>query len=226
MKTRPIILTPAEVLAALDGRLTLVVRPLKKQPPPDTREMGMSDCRGFCRDFPAETHDWPCPYGSPGTVLWGREPWQDYCPLWDGYWCGCGSKKMQAETHSVVYRADNPQGHLEVESRLKPGTTIKTSAKKWRPPSNMPKRASRIRRLLTSVEVRQVQSITIDDIERVGIRDGEEDGFGAGPTAVCDSGDQQFRERFAAFWDTRLAKTPRQKWEANPWAWFLRIKGG
>jgi hypothetical protein len=87
----------------------------------------------------------------------------------------------------------------------------------------MPKWTSRIWREVTKIEVRRVQEITIDDIERVGIRDGEEDGFGLGPTAVFDSGTQQFWERFSEFWD-RHNKHPEHQWDANPVAWVVTIK--
>lgn len=207
-KTAPIILRPEEVLAALAGRLTALWRVMKKQPPADTQELAMSDCGEYCRDFPAETQDWCCPFPI-GTMLWGRETWME--KAWSsGDFTKAGFHNRPytdtgveycGETLKAVYRADGDHKYF----------------RPWKPSSNMPKRASRpeLRNLeVVGIEPRRVQSITEAEakfVEAVSI------------DAVPRQAVWNCRQDFAQLWD-RHAKRPEHQWAANPWAWYYTIR--
>lgn len=148
----------------------------------------------------------PCPHGAVGNRLWVRETWQDWCPIWDGHWCGCGSQEMREKTHRPAYRAT-------IDERGEP--------LRWRPSIHMPRWASRITLEISEVRVQRLQEISEDDAATEGAtRDTEQNirkwGY-----------DQTMRMAFADLWDSINGKRPNASWDSNPLIWaitFRRLK--
>ena len=82
-----------------------------------------------------------CPYGQPGSVLWGRETF-----MWDEY-------------DNVYYRADYPEVELK-----KPECEWR-----WKPSIHMPRQASRITLEVVDVRVERLQDISWQDCTAEGI---------------------------------------------------------
>jgi hypothetical protein len=187
-RERPILMSGPMVVACLEDRKTRTRRALKVQPPAGTVRfdpwLDFDDEWQYERGRPlwASTEAdgtrrrYGCPYGKPGDRLWVRETWQDYCPTWDGAWCGCGSEEMIRATHRPVYRADNPD----------PQPT------RWRPAIHMPRWASRITLEITAVRVERLQDISEADALAEGV--------------ALAAYDEYATEAFARLWDGINAK--------------------
>ena len=152
-KERPILFSGPMVRAILEGRKTQTRRIVKgvefiggrgDENDPSAWGYPYPDREGYA-DL---TDGIPCPYGKPGDRLWVRETWQDWCPIWQGAWCGCGSKEMAQNTHRPAYAATP-------DERCHPA--------KWRPSIHMPRWASRITLEVVSVRVERLQEISNDD---------------------------------------------------------------
>jgi hypothetical protein len=145
---KPIILSKDELRAALNGTLTEVWRKVKPQPVGNQRvveglahyTVGMNPADDGAVWYVAdgvhpgvEVRPYPT-----GTRLWVKETWQDYCPMWDGAWCGHGTQEGIEREHVVVYFADPP-------GKLIP--------KYWKTPTTMPSWASRLTLTVESVAV-------------------------------------------------------------------------
>jgi hypothetical protein len=142
--TKPIILSKDELRAALSGTLTEVRRRVKPQPGQHGLQqrqnrlgnMVWAEVLSADGRFGAMENRRP-PYPT-GTRLWVKETWQDYCPMWDGAWCGHGTQEGIEREHVVVYFADPP-------GKLIP--------KYWKTPTTMPSWASRMTLTVESVAV-------------------------------------------------------------------------
>ncbi len=170
MKERPILFSGPMVRAILEGRKTQTRRVIKNRTVP--------------------------PY-QVGNLLWVREAWQDWCPLWRGQWCGHGTQEGMAQEHSVVYRADNfiRNGSVEMVKSMPP--------KKWRPSIFMPRWASRLTLEVVSIRSERLQDITEEDAEAEGA-----DCLGLGG--------------FASLWDSINGK--KHPWASNCWVWVIGFK--
>lgn len=150
MTDRPILFSAPMIRALLDGHKTMTRRLAWGKPKPfntpDQRKRLAA--KGWdCRD----DHAYPPSVWQktrPGDRLWVREAWQDWCPIWDGAWCGCGSDKMRAETHRPAYRATP-------DERGEP--------KKWRSSIHMFRWASRLTLIVTATRIERLQDISGDD---------------------------------------------------------------
>lgn len=160
-----------------------------------------------------------CPW-QVGDHLWVREAWQDFCPIWDGYWCGCGSKEMQQERHIIVYAADvTPPKYI-----TQTGQEIELRPKRWRSPILMPRWASRLTLEVTELRVQRLQEISEADAMVEGIlMAGRSDAFdpALGPFDEFDTS----VDVFARSWDQLNAKRG-YPWESNPWVWAITFKVG
>jgi len=86
---------------------------------------------------------------------------------------------------------------------------------KWRPSSQMPRHASRIRLEVTAVSVGQLQDIGSEDTRAEGLQDRYPD-----PRAPNGARYETNKLRFQHFWDATHRK-PEHQWAANPWVWVL-----
>jgi len=158
VKSYPLILTAAEVRAALNGSKTQHrVRVQFKRPPPwqimDEGDDGKP--WPFFQDEFGDYHPMHCPFGVPGDTLWVRETFAE-----------CGGQ--------VVYRADNPDGY--------PGANFQP----WRSPLAMPRHLSRLTLEVESVRVQRLQDISEEDARAEGFpwSDGNPGPFGPGQMVV------------------------------------------
>jgi hypothetical protein len=169
---KPISLKPWEVRAIQDGA-TLLVRPIKPQPPDGaTVKAGIY---APTKVNPRTGHQYPgedtfgiysddgewavkSPFGGPGGLLWGREAWAPY------------SADAVDEEGEVVYRASydanrtGDAGTQGATKRLKipVSTCVEWSreieryeviGEKWRPSIHMPRWASRLTLTVTLCEI-------------------------------------------------------------------------
>lgn len=226
MSERPILFSGEMVRAILEGRKTQTRRAvpeliLEKYYNYDdwcsaVMPQGISCTRSFETQF---FLNW-CSYGEPGDRLWVRETWQDFCPIWNGAWCGCGSKEMITRTHRPVYRATETE---RIPSR-------------WRPSIHMPRWASRLTLEITEVRVERLQDISEEDAKAEGLhcltKDGSLYKYGIGsasegiPTAKWPwtEWESDPRRAFAKLWDSINGKKPGRAWSDNPWVWAISFK--
>lgn len=210
MKERPVVLSEPEVRAILAGRKVQFRRPAKLT---DTGRV--KEPYGH-RNWHLEDPDaaLASPYGQPCDRLWVRETWatsQDYdhIPLRDA---GFYSRD------SIWYRAECEDVH--------PGRGV------WRPPSCMPRWASRLTLEITSVRVQRLQDISEEDAQDEGVepmRITEEDIAEATSDSIEDRlvralGPGEFPHRFAfeLYWQDIYGK--RAPWSSNPWVWVVSFR--
>lgn len=141
---RRIIIDARESRGLLDGRVSLLLRPVKEYVAP---QMPAEINRAIPRDLTVRRDNTrfayrsTCPFGVPGDVLWGAEAWHT------------------SPHFSCLYRAD-----YEADTRLN-----KVSAHGgWRRASTMPRWASRHALTLASVRVVRVANLSEEEIVQMG----------------------------------------------------------
>jgi hypothetical protein len=234
MKERPIIMA-AESIGAIEGnRKSQTRRVMKPQPPcvDAVRRLAGIDYRlsntdpppasvwrtmgpvWAVRDLTDGRHDWKCPYGQPGDLLWVRETWGSIEA--DHPLCKDGRKPQPGDR--VVYRA-NPADDYQWGSGLPSQGSFC-----WRPSIFMPKWACRLWLRVTNVRVERVQEISEADVEAEGAFDGT--GLHSfdcsGPFEEC-CGHESPQEMFSRLWDSINAKRS-YGWDVNPWIWVVTFE--
>ena len=139
MKMRSINLSEHEVLAALDDKLGLVVRPVKPQP----IEICLEDGLGLV--VPQTPRG--CPLGVPGDRLRCKETW--CCPI-------------DTAPQTAVYRADYPDCVPSCYENIPQPATLS-----WRSPATMPAWASRITLEVGDVRCCRLHQLCEDDFRMV-----------------------------------------------------------
>lgn len=226
MKERSIILNADEVRGALDGSVTQLRRPVSEKLWPLLDQIAAYNGKPTwqCLDF-----DVKCPWDV--ERFWVKETWR--VGAWDD------------ESHSIAvdYRADNfirrewlPCDPPEMYARLRHQTVMDAiranapvdkdgifswspgnSPCRWRPPTSMPRWASRLTLEITDIRVERVQDIS------------DADAFAEGIQRAVDEGqrdDGSARGAFRTLWDSINAKRG-FGWDSNPWVWaisFGRLK--
>ncbi|ERJ35894.1 Phage-related protein [Burkholderia sp. AU4i] len=208
MKERPILFSGPMVRAIIEGRKTQTRRPVKSQPPAETRDV-------FTFHHPdPRTHFWafdggslldwaqPCPYGEVGDHLYVRETWQHSNHPLGPYDGDC----------LVFYRADylddphGPDGEKSPEGKYRD----------WRPSIHMPRAASRITLEITGVCAERLQCIEWDEAIAEGIPDPRRAARRVDPVVGTVA---QFRK----LWDG-LNAARGHGWDANPWVWVVEFR--
>ena len=195
MTTRSLILHDYEVRAALDGRLGLVVRPVKPQP---TMIQDMVEPEGYDMvpswDGKTELHMSKCPLGVPGDRLVCKETW---CNTWPFTKEKCPDGPCYKETDEGECGAYR-------------------TGQRWRSPATMPAWASRITLDVVGVRCVRVKELTEDDARACGFSwTGEPGQYGDG----CQSPFSNFEDA----WNARYAKRG-YAWDSNPWAWAVEVR--
>lgn len=142
MTHRPYTLPAWQAAAARDGRVSLMVVPLKPQP-----------------KFEYRTWETNLPF-APGDLIWCREDWCD------------------TEDYGLMYKSSS-------------GFVFN-----WCSPVTMPKWAARTWFRVTGVDVRRVQTISEDEIRRIGLEPN----------------------------DGTVLRGKFNPWDANPWAAFISVE--
>nr|WP_257008994.1 hypothetical protein [Burkholderia sp. AU4i] len=208
VKERPILFSGPMVRAIIEGRKTQTRRPVKSQPPAETRDV-------FTFHHPdPRTHFWafdggslldwaqPCPYGEVGDHLYVRETWQHSNHPLGPYDGDC----------LVFYRADylddphGPDGEKSPEGKYRD----------WRPSIHMPRAASRITLEITGVCAERLQCIEWDEAIAEGIPDPRRAARRVDPVVGTVA---QFRK----LWDG-LNAARGHGWDANPWVWVVEFR--
>lgn len=202
---RGMIFNAEMVRAILDGRKTQTRRPIKWKQTRFTeigeREDGSkwpwSEDAEHAFDF------WhPCPFGSVGDRIWGRETFQgplfDF-DLMDSY---CKDSTPFKKSEFCVYKADGVPApeFYDADDELHCC---------WRPSIHMPRWASRILLEITGVRVERLKSISDRDALREGCS-----------TADMKSGDC-VADVFARLWASIYGD---ESWNSNPWVWVIEFK--
>ncbi|MGR1580695.1 hypothetical protein ACSSNL_04440 [Thalassobius sp. S69A] len=214
MTDRPINLTDWQVRAALDGRLSLVVEPLAKQPPESMamyryygHEAPRPDlCHSFGWMVPEAGDLWPCNVEdripirrATGDRLWVREAWRPSISAADPWHV------------AVLYPNDSKVRHWDWSSDDDFGDWIipKAAAKGNISSQHMPRWASRLTLIVTDVRVMRVQEIGEDQAAATGL-------FKPYDIPLRELVDSPFRTSFQRAWNTRHSKRG-LGWDANPW---------
>ena len=224
MSDKPILFNGPMVRAILDGKKSMTRRVIKPQPV--IREDGGPEWGGwtgkhiangprYCFGGSKVTLDKLisryCPYGQPGDTLWVRET----CYIW-GHWRKNGLTATGRQRwmfvidtpHTVVFDPNHPQIGCKANNR--------ETRMYWRRPSiHMPRWASRLTLLVTSVRVERLQDISEEDAQAEGINPLDFLHM-VTPTEV------KTMKRLTCFelaWDSIYGK--QYPWESNPWVWVV-----
>jgi len=195
--TRSINLSEHEVLAALDDRLGLVVRPVR--PTVKGCKVGAyytSKCTVEPVNVQEDGDPWddiPCPFGGPGDRLVCRETWKN---RW-----GHEFNHIQ-DAGDILYRADGEYLTAKEDAADEP----------WRSPATMPAWASRITLEVEGVKVCRAFDLTGKDSLAWGLTLKSKDEQG-----VIDLA-RECRDA----WNHRYGK--RYPWESSPWVWAVNVK--
>lgn len=211
---RPILFNGDMVRVILEGRKTVTRRVIKPQFEISlegtececSHEKGFWDMGGnewACRQcgygvIPMRGGSWiHAPYCA-GDILYVRETWGTYARNW---W----------EADYFLYRGDYPNGATSYEFD---GHVC--DLPKWHPSIHMPKAAARIWLKVTDVRVERLQKITLDQIEKEGVK--------TEFPHVLNGQEKQYA--FSQLWDSTVDKLniDRYGWTANPWVWVIEFE--
>ncbi|NNW55472.1 MULTISPECIES: hypothetical protein [unclassified Roseobacter] len=234
MTDHPLDLRPHEVRASLDGRLSLIVRPLKPQPWNPERESD-PDFEGWKSH---EVFQNQCRRGMMshvfgiGTTLWCREAWRvgawhyNNATVALDYVDGPRKEWLEVDDIDQFHRLLN-QSH---ENMRRAGVSLSDLGYRetlWRPSITLPRWASRLTLTVKGVDVKRVQEI------------GEKEAVEAGVTLCphrrpdyrvelptpnylgADAVDaNKARSCFKSLWNA--AHGP-DAWDRNPWCAFYSV---
>lgn len=210
MTEHPILFTPENVRAILQGRKTQTRRLVK------LTDAGRIKKSGSTKNWHPDDANavQACPYGMPGDRLWVRETW-----AWPG-------------EEQVLYKA-NPNDAALVE-RWK--TDPNCPQVKWTPSIHMPKKFCRLWLELVEVRVERLQECSEADAKAEGAAFvcelcgcNLDTDHGAAVHFACDDPDCErasHTEGFRRLWESINGDG---SWALNPWVWvltFARVTNG
>ena len=227
-RERAINLRDWEVRAHQEGRLKLLVRPVKVNP---AKARGGLILKGYLDEYgdsfgglivedgklwhrntyesPLPEHDhaylMPCPFGKPGDRLRGREAWQSvpFGPHRD--WPGCPDLRPRKtcelnRARVVIWRADGEM----------PGPEI------WRPSIHMPRWAVRNWLEITDVRCGRVREMSDDDLAAAGFPPDNRPPHDGTRLTLYGR-----RMTFAYYYETDHGEA---SWDRNDWVWMIGVK--
>lgn len=210
MKARPILFSGPMIRALLDGRKTQTRRVVKPQPGGDPRD------NGYLSDILTRR-----PYGKPGELLWVRETTKaDYeyndSPLLSNY---------AADNAPVLYPGSSKDKHGDPDFG---GSRVHWWCKRDSCPSiHMPRWASRLTLVISSVRVERLQDISEADAKAEGIEEVYAHRSFEGWRDYIRSDDHGILQTecpvksYKSLWQSINGAAA---WEANPWVWVLEFK--
>lgn len=195
MKERPILFTPENVRAILDGRKTQTRRIVKYIPAmgePDewchraaAEDRALREIMGDYRRF--------CPYGSVGGRLWVRETTK-LCSVSDAPWV------------SVHYPADDNVIQYDGRKDYKPLSHFRKT-----PSIHMPRWACRLVLELTEVRVERLQACSELDAIAEGVK-------------PCGHTSFHVDEHTCSYKDLWASINGADSWDLNPWVWVITFR--
>lgn len=214
MKERPILFTPSNVRAILDGRKTQTRRIVKDLKLKDGRLLDQTGefiayppngagYRGMQNSVPVSTILGLCPYGKPGDRLWARETFYAY-----GWWFQeTDLKKMEIHWRfedicDECRYLDNPP------ENIRPQRIIRKAGWYKRPSIFMEKKYSRI-----SLELKEVRVERLQDCS-------EADACAEGCGDYLITPDYSI-EQYIDLWESINGAG---SWALNPWVWVLEFR--
>jgi hypothetical protein len=156
-----------------------------------------------------------CPFGKAGDSLWVRETF--YC---DDYRYPSGPR------HELLRLMEYRASHECIDWEAGCPCNDERGRSAWRPSIHMPRWASRITLLVTSVRVERLHAITEDDARAEGmVRTDAARVYHAtagGNDPRVPELELTYRGAFAIGWDSINAK--RAPWATNPWVWVVSFE--
>ena len=232
MTDRPIILPPSIIRAALDGRVSRVVVPVKPQPIADGPCWQYGD-KVYINDDEMADHLFHNVYGTKGTPygsvwgdgtvdkIWVRETWQRIYPCRDG---GLTTiPEWATGPGRIIYAADTQD-----------------EPPRWRSSVTMPKAAARLWFTIRDVSVTRIHDLTTEAILECGTQypvtpERKPLMRLTGKYPPCEyvrrinvskgetlTHEEFLQAHFASDWDTRFGKS--FPWASSPWAWNLEVE--
>lgn len=205
--TKPILFNTEMVRAILDGRKTVTRRVIKNN---------ISDIKQFGNqiEFKQEYSD-----GTIAKTRMSKNAFADtYAPYHEGDFL------YVRETWAKIPGASSKGGFVYKYRASEEGDYWnKVKGFKWNPSIHMPKEAARIYLIVTSVQIRRLKDMTIEDVHKEGI-DIHTDAVTDGETLKSHH-DFSF-EKFEALWDETISKKNLKTYgfNANPYVWVIEFK--
>lgn len=215
MKERPILFSDQRVRALLIGQQTQTRRIMKSQafaPGQDNHE----GCYGFDvisnhlrGHHVMEMSDlsYQCPFGQPGDKLWVRETWRGPEVPEEQLAEYAKSPLEFRNAHYCHYRADS--------SAMVNAQDENANHAGWQTGIHMPRWASRIDLLITSVRVEKIQDISDDDVMAEGV---QTDSHFLNNFFTMNSESIAPKAAYKKAWEKQYGST---SWEVNPWVWVI-----
>jgi hypothetical protein len=225
MKEQPIIFQGEMIRAILDGRKTMMRKPIKPQPEWISGawywkslkyDNGMGVHYFHTTGLNGIMDAWlrACPHGQPGDRLWVRETWYcDHMHVQSGPYLKPDDWQDGWFEELMYFKASDDAGHGHCYS----GFAGETFQCPWKPSIHMPRWASRITLEITDVKVERLQEIRINDVLSEGF-----------PTTCEMQFDAEYRawtmDNFSRYWNSLYPQKPEYQWKANPWVWVISFK--
>lgn len=206
-RERPILMSGPMVRATLAGRKTETRRPMKPQPP------GLTCVpRVWVDGWSVAGHEYRCPYGQPGDLLYVRETWAGPAACDDLSPRQIGEQALDAgyirPWAPIWYNADDAYNHATV---LAWDPDVWGGRGKLRPSIHMPRWAARLWLRVIEVRVERVQDVTETAARAEGV------------ATDAQLGESTHGAALARLWD-RLYAGRGLGWADDPWVWVVRYE--
>lgn len=217
MKERPILFSDQRVRALLTGQQTQtrrIMKSLAATPGQDNH----AGCYGFDvisnelrgrHVMKMSQLSYPCPYGKPGDHLWVREIWRGPVIPEDQFVAYNQAPNDFRHHRYCQYRADiSSPGRLSDDEK---------HPVNWQTAIHMPRWASRIDLLITSVSAQKIQDIDENEIMAEGVQADPHflKGFFTFNHATTD-----MKTAYQKAWEKQYGSA---SWQVNPWVWVIEF---
>jgi hypothetical protein len=212
IKERSILFSAPMVRAILDGRKTVMRRPVKGS--------ALKWLEEFVPEFVALTANELCPFGKIGDRLWVRETWYcDHSEVMSGPYLKPDDLDISEarDDGTLVYAADGL-------------TPYEADQPVWKPSIHMPRWACRILLEITDVRVERLQGgegetafesrYVAEGINRIHQGDGDH----AFHPFKNEPGPGNWTDPFDAWRELWVSVNGADSWNANPWVWVVEFK--
>jgi hypothetical protein len=230
MKPKFLPLDETQATAYRDGRMSMVVVPLKEQPPKGYNRGAwyQAPVYGFTKNDPPSSDWWKirCPFGTPGDQLRLGSAWAVACDLDDckptdlHEYDGSGlhdCEPIDFWTAMRQYESYPEYGNWERE-------LIRSHYGKLRSSTQMPQwlRDRMPLVAIRSIECRRVQTIQESDIRRIGSIDCPTTGTYSNCYGYYNGIKYMSNESWVYVFRNYFNQKHKGAWDSNSWCWFVR----